>query len=356
MSIAPARISLNDLVPPETSDFSFLASREALRWKTWFYKGLLPILARRGAVGAGQDLERAGTLMNRWWRTRRKHLLKIVPQEVLQADPGRSPEDVIRGISAQWLRYLARDCLFGRTKPEEWNDIFEVEGFEAVEEITSRGQGAIFLGSHLGGHLAALHWMIAHGVSLRMLVQRPKNVSAGLDAWFDQEHPICRQSDLFLRRDLNPAEAARKMVDVRHLIRKGTSIYTNCDISWVGPNTDSCRFLGQEVRFQSIWIDLAVVLGCPVIGVECRQIMGGRFRLTFRQPETIGSRDSRQEVFDRTITRLERSILEYPDDAIAHLTWPVYRPRRKHMGESAHSGPKRMSPESIGTPEKVNQS
>lgn len=342
MSIAPAQMSLNELVPADHSEISFLASREALRWKTWFYKGLLPVLARRGAVQAGQDLERAGTLMHGWWRPRRKQLLKVVPQEVLHADPGRTPEDVIQGISAQMFRYMARDCIFGQTKPDEWNDIFEVEGFEAVEETAGRGQGAIFLGSHLGGHLAALHWMIAHGVSLRMLVQRPKNVSTGLDAWFDQDHPICDQRNLFLRRDLNPAEAARRTVEVRRLIRSGISVYTNCDICWSGPNTDSCRFLGQDVRFQSIWIDLAVVLGCPVIGVECRQLGGGRFRLTFRKPESIGSRDVRQDVFERTIFRLERSILDYPDDAVAHLTWSLFRPRRKMIGDSGHSGPGQM--------------
>lgn len=356
MSIAPARMSLNELVPPETSDISFLASREALRWKTWFYKGLLPVLARRGAVRAGQDLERAGTLMDQCWRPRRKRLLKIVPREVLQADPGRTPEDVIRGISSQMLRYMARDCLFERTKPDEWNEVFEVEGFEFVEEVASGGQGAIFLGSHLGGHLAALHWMIAHGVQLRMLVQRPKNVSAGLDAWFDQDHPICDQRNLFLRRDLNPSEAARRTLEVRRLIRSGISVYTNCDICWSGPNTDSCRFLGQDVRFQSIWIDLAMVLGCPVIGIECRQLAGGRFRLSFRKPESIGPRDARQDVFERTIFRLERSILEYPDDAIAHLTWSLFRPRRRIKSDSEHAGASPTGPATHRRPRSASRS
>lgn len=329
MPNAATRISLNELIPPDRSEFALLKTREALRWKTWFYQGLLPVLARRGAVQAGQDLERAGSLVHRLWRPRRNQLLKIVPPDVVHGGHGRTLEEIVQGISVQFYRYMARDCLLSRTKPGEWADIFEVEGFEAVEALTSRGQAAIFLGSHLGGHLSAVHWMIDHGIPFRLLVQRPRNVSIGLDAWFDRDHPICAQRKLFLRRDLNPAEVANRMVDVRRLIRNGISIYTNCDISWSGPNTDGCRFLGQNVRFQSIWIDLAMILGCPVIGVECRQLSGGRFRLTFRNPESIGMHESRQEVFLRAIGRLERSILEYPDDAIAHLTWSLFRPGRK---------------------------
>ncbi len=339
MQIPPPRFSLDALAPPGNSAFSFLASRDVLRWKSWFYRGLLPILSRRGAVRAGADLESMGRLIHDTWSPRRRNLKKIVPREVLQADSERSPDEIVRGISSQLLRYLARDFILDRIAPEAWQDLFEVEGYEAVQELNDRGQAAIFLGSHLGGHIAAVHWMIAHGIPFRMLVQRPRHVSPGLDAWFEQEHPICEQRKLFLRRDLNASEGARRTMDVRRLVRHGVSVYTNCDICWSGPNTDACQFLGQEVRFQSIWIDIAMLLGCPVIGVECRQIPGGRFRLIFRDPIAISSGDSRSEVFERTVARLERAILDYPDDAIAHLTWSMFRPRRKLSGDSQIPGP-----------------
>lgn len=339
MKIPPPRFPLDALAPPGASAFSFLASRDVLRWKSWFYKALLPILARRGPVPASAHLETMGRLIHDSWSPRRHQLRKIIPGEVYQADPDRTPEEIVRGISSQMLRYIARDCILDRIEPEAWDELFEVEGYEAVQELNDRGQAAIFLGSHLGGHVAAVHWMIAHGIPFRMLVQRPRHVSPGLDAWFEQDHPICRQRNLFLRRDLNATEAARRTMDVRRLIRHGVSVYTNCDICWSGPNTDACQFLGQEVRFQSIWIDIAMLLGCPVIGVECRQIPGGRFRMKFQNPFAISPGDSRSEVFERTIARLEQAILAYPDDAIAHLTWSMFRPRRKLSGDSQIPGP-----------------
>jgi lauroyl/myristoyl acyltransferase len=333
MTMPPPRFSLDDFVKPGNSGFSFLFSRDVLRWKSWFYQGMLPLMASRGAARAGADLERLGTIIHDRWSPRRRQLKKIISPEVFRTGSGRSPDDIVRGISSQMLRYIARDCVLQKIDPNGWAELFEVEGYERVLELREKGQAAIFLGSHLGGHLTAVHWMIAHGLDFRALVQRPRNVSPGLDGWFDQDHAICDQRNLFLRRDLSPAEGARRTMDVRRLIRHGISIYTNCDICWSGPNTDSCRFLGQDVRFQSIWIDIAMLLGCPVIGVECRQIPGGRFRLKFEEPFAISSPDSRREVFERTISRLERSILEYPDDAIAHLTWSLFRPRRQMQPE-----------------------
>lgn len=309
-------------------DFSWLASSKILRWKSWFYEGLVPVLARRGPLEAGMELERIGQAINSLWPLRWRAIRKAVRRNRVACHAPWKEHEVTKGLARQMLRYLARDYVLDVIPPHDWSELFTVTGHEHVQNAISDGRGLILLGSHLGGHLAGVHWMIDHGVPLRMLVQRPRNVSRRLHAWFDEEHPVCTQRDLFLKRDLTAAESARRMTDARRLIQSGHAIYTNCDIPWSGPNTDTCRFLGKPVRLQSIWIDLAKILGCPVITLECRQKPGGRFELQFDEPLMIGAKDSRELVFEKVLGRLEKSILDYPDDAIAHLTWPHFRPHR----------------------------
>lgn len=320
--------------PPkiERLDLSWLASSKILRWKSWFYEGLVPQLSKRGPLEAGAELERVSYWINKCWPMRWREIRKAVRRNRVACDAPWAEQEVTRGLATQMLRYLARDCILDTIPPYDWSEVFTVSGYEHIQNALSQGQGIILLGSHLGGHLAGLHWMIDHGVPLRMLVQRPRNVSKRLNQWFDEDHPTCTQREIFLKREMTATEAARRMTDARRLIRSGQCVYVNCDIPWTGPNTDAFRFLGKPVRLQSIWIDLAGILGCPVISVECRQKPGGHFELKFDEPMIVNPREPRQIVFDHALGNLESSILQYPNDAIAHLTWPHFRP---HRGPSA---------------------
>ncbi|RLS25008.1 MAG: hypothetical protein DWH73_02595 [Planctomycetota bacterium] len=320
----------------DRTDFSWIASSKILRWKSWFYQGLVPKLSERGPLEAGAELERISHWINKYWPMRLREIRKAVRRNRVACDAPWDEHDVTHGLATQMLRYLARDCVLDCIPPHDWSEVFTVSGFDHLEDATGQGQGAILLGSHLGGHLAGVHWMIDHGVPLRMLVQRPRNVSRRLNSWFDEDHPTCTQREIFLKRDMSPSEAARRMTDARRLIRSGQCVYINCDIPWSGQNTDTYRFLGKPVRLQSIWIDLAGILGCPVISVMCRQKLGGRFELKFGEPMVINPREPREIAFNEAIRNLEKSILSYPHDAIAHLTWPHFRP---HRGPSVTSEP-----------------
>lgn len=314
---------------PARPDYSWLASPQALRWKTWFYQGLVPALLRRGGpVKAGQALERLSLNLTRVWLPRKLEIRKAVRSNMADKETGWSAPMVESGLARQLLRYVARDCILDGTDPASFPDLFEVKGLEHLEGLRRNGRGPILLGSHVGGHLAAVHWMMKSGINFRMLVQRPKHVSADLDAWFDREMPVVSQKELFLKRDLSPADAVRRMTDARRLIQQGIGLYINCDIPWDGPNTDVYSFLGRELRLQSIWIDLATILNCPIVTITCRQLPEGRFELIFDEPVLASAFVSRADLFHWAISRLESRVLAYPDDAIAHLMWPIHRPGR----------------------------
>lgn len=321
--------ALENIMLETGPDYSWLFSSRVLRWKSWFYEGLIPKLARDyGPVGAGLRLESISSVLNRYWMPRRSEIQKAVRSVTSTVDTQWNHKEVENGLARQLLRYLARDFVLHGATHDQLNKAFTVTGFEHIEQARDRGRGLILLGSHLGGHVAGVHWLIRQGIDLRMLVQRPKHVSPYLNQWFDLDHRVCTQNELFLRRGLSATDAAKRMTDARRLIQNGVAVYLNCDIAWTGPNTNVYKILGQEVRFQSIWADLAMILQCPVIQVSCRQIKSGEFHLNFSEPLTCGRTTNRDALFLEAMNRLEREIMEYPDDAIAHLLWPQFRPTR----------------------------
>jgi lauroyl/myristoyl acyltransferase len=314
---------------PTGPDYSWLLSSQALRWKTWFYQGLVPFLLNRGGpVAAGESLEKLSDRFTRFWIPRKQELRRAIHTNMANCETGWDPATVETGLGRQLLRYVARDCVLDGAELNRYQDLFAIKGLEHLDQVRSEGRGYILLGSHLGGHLAAVHWLIKSGIDFRMLVQRPKHVSRDLDTWFASEMPIVSQHELFLKRDLSATEAARRMTDARRLIQRGIGLYLNCDIPWDGPNTDSYPFLGRDLQFQSIWIDLATILQCPIVIISCRQKPGGRFELTFDEPAMADRFDSRSAIFKWAVSRLEQRLIEYPDDAIAHLLWPIHHPGR----------------------------
>jgi predicted LPLAT superfamily acyltransferase len=189
-----------------------------------------------------------------------------------------------------------------------------------------RGHGAILVGSHLGGHIAALHWLYRRGLPMRLLVQRPRHVSGELHRRFDLDGPH-PQAGFFLRRDLPPGAAAGRMLRARAALRDGLAIYLTGDIPWQGPNARPGRLLGLTQSFLSSWTDLAVLARAPVFLMFCTHRPDGRFSLTIEPPWTLAPGDEPAAVA-RYLARLETEIAAHPADAVAHLLWPCYGPPR----------------------------
>ena len=66
---------------------------------------------------------------------------------------------------------------------------FDVRGDQRLRAAMAGGRGAILVGSHLGAHVAGLHWLHRRGLPVRLLVQRPKHVSRALQVRFDRGGP-----------------------------------------------------------------------------------------------------------------------------------------------------------------------
>jgi lauroyl/myristoyl acyltransferase len=287
--------------------------RRVLCWKFVFYDLLLPALRALGATRGDAILGLLGRLAMAVRPGRRKRLRASIERAGAALDADWSIETTWPALAANTARFLARDYPLDRLSDEAVLSRFEVRGYDRLRATLSGGRGAILVGSHLGAHIAGVHWL---------LVQRPRHVSRELNRRFDagDAHP---QAELFLRRDLSPAVAVERVFRARAALRDGMAIYLNGDIPWSGPNTCAGRLLGVSQRFLAIWTELAVLTNAPVFLVFCTHKAGGRFALEIEAIGHLHAGEEESAIADY-LKQLEARIVASPADAIAHLEWPCY--------------------------------
>ncbi len=298
--------------------------RHLLSRKGLFYDVLLPVLRTLGPARADALLGLCGRLSGAIWLPWRWLLTRNLAHARKAAG---APWDEMRirpRLAANVWRFLARDCMLDRLPDSRVAALFDVEEMCSLQAALSEGRGALLVGSHFGGHLAALHWLYRQGLPLRALVQRPNHISRRLRSQFDRDEPL-PQAGFFLRRDLPPGQCVERLLRARAALRAGMAVYLNGDIPWTGPNTRLGRLLGQPLRFLSVWADLSVLTGAPVFLVFCTHLPGGRFGLKI---ESLGPivRGEENAAVQRYLARLEAEIVARPDDAPAHILWPCFRP------------------------------
>jgi lauroyl/myristoyl acyltransferase len=293
-------------------------------WKTLFYSLALPALRGMAPQRADAILGAAGRLL---CRRRRREVERTVRQAREALGAPWAVAGVCDELAASTPRFLARDLLLDHLDDESALGRFQVEGFDHLRSALAHGRGVVLLGSHLGAHLAGLHWLDRQRIPMRLLVQRPTHVSGRLQARFDADHPRFPQSAFTLRRAMLPAEAARCVMLARDALRAGFAVYLNGDVLHNAASARAGRLLGREHRFAALWAELARTAEAPVLTVFCIPRPAGRFHLAFDAPWFVGSMDPTEAVAEY-LRRLETWIVREPSAAVAHLSWPALRPRR----------------------------
>jgi lauroyl/myristoyl acyltransferase len=298
--------------------------RHVLSWKSWFYKVAMPALRVLGPGRCDAALSSLGTAVVAASPARRRAIAEAVARANAVLDAGWDEAEVGKALAANLARYSARDYpLDGLTHPDVLAR-FDVRGAENLDRALARGRGVVLVGGHLGAHIPALHWLDRRGLPVRLLVQRPKHVSADLRRRFDRDeaHP---QSDFFLRRRMTPAESVDRLLRARSALRDGMAVYLSGDIPWPGPNGRKGQLLGVERTFLGVWADLAAQSRAPVVFLFAGHRPGGRYALTFDPPRSVepGGEDRAVAAYLR---RLEGEIAAHPADAVAYLLWPCFGP------------------------------
>jgi lauroyl/myristoyl acyltransferase len=320
--------------------------RHVWSWKFVFYDVLLPALRALGPARGDRILARLGRLALALQPRRRARLRSALRRAGAALDADWPIQHIWPTLAANTARFVARDYPLDCQPDEAVLSRFDVRGYERLRAAMDRGRGAILVGSHLGAHIAGVHWLYRRGVPLRLLVQRPRHVSGELNRRFDAggPHP---QADFFLRRDLSPAVAVERLLRARAALRDGLAIYMNGDIPWSGPNTCPGRLLGRPQRMLAIWTELAVLTQAPVFLVFCTHAPAGRFALEIEPLGWLRPGEEAVAVADY-LRQLEARIANSPADAVAHLVWPCYEPRPRAAPDRTHRADRAEGPPGRG--------
>ena len=129
-------------------------------------------------------------------------------------DADWSIEAALPALAANTARFLRADYPLDRLSDRAVLDRFDVRGHERLRTTLAHGRGAILVGSHMGAHIAGVHWLFRSGLPLKITGAAPRHVSRELNRRFDQvgPHP---QAEMFLRRDLSPAVAVERVFRAR---------------------------------------------------------------------------------------------------------------------------------------------
>jgi lauroyl/myristoyl acyltransferase len=299
--------------------------RRILSWKFVFYELLLPALRWLGPARGDWILGLLGRGALAIQRRRRARLRGSTRRAAAALDADWSLDAIWPLLAANTARFLARDYPLDGQADLAVLRRFNVRGYERLKAAMAGGRGAILVGSHLGAHIAGVHWLYRRGVPVRLLVQRPRHVSRELNRRFDAPGPH-PQAEFFLRRDLSPAVAVERVLRARAALRDGLAIYLNGDIPWAGPNTCPGCLLGRPQRFLAIWTELAVLTHAPVFLMFCTHLPGGRYALEIDPLGWLRRGEEDLAVVDY-LRQLEVRIANAPADAVAHLVWPCYEPK-----------------------------
>ena len=315
--------------------------RRILSWKSWYYKVILPGLRRLGPEACDATLGTFGRAIAATSPSRRRQIAGAVARanSVLGAD--WDEPSARRAVASNVARFSARDYPLDGVADEDVLSRFDVQGADHLDGALAGGRGVVLVGSHLGAHVSAQHWLYRRGVPLRLLVQRPRHVSSDLHRRFDRDevHP---QSEFFLRRAMTPAESVGRLLRARSALRDGLAVYLSGDILWPGPNCRGGRLLGVDRTFLAIWADLAAHARAPVVFLFASHRPGGRYALTFDPPRAIepGGEDLAVASYLR---RLEAEIVANPADAVAYLLWPCFGPPAPSIADACPRIGRRVS-------------
>jgi hypothetical protein len=102
--------------------------RHLLCWKFAFYDLLLPALRRLGPARADAVLGGLGRLLAALWPPRRREIARSLERAKQALGADWSPESVRPALAANWVRFLARDCLLDDAPDDDVLARFAVRG------------------------------------------------------------------------------------------------------------------------------------------------------------------------------------------------------------------------------------
>ena len=284
--------------------------------------------ALRGAVAAMERLSfrRAGSIGERIGRFGYRPLgirRAVVERQLTAAFPDRSPaeiERIARAAYANLGRTSVETAILPSYDPEQIVELFEdVQGWNIVEALLSRGKGLIIVTGHLGNWELGGAYVAARGLPIEAVARHMAN------PLFDRY--LTRTRQRIGMSVVHDEEAVRR---VPRSLRGGRAVAFLVDQGAVGLASTWVPFFGRYAKTPRGPAVFALRLDTPIVfGVALRR-PSGRFQLSFEHIEARDTGDREADV-DRIVAdytaALERWVRRAPEQYFwHHRRWKHQRP------------------------------
>ena len=284
--------------------------------------------ALRGAVAAMERLSfrRAGSIGERIGRFGYRPLgirRAVVERQLTAAFPELSPaeiERIARAAYANLGRTSVETAILPSYDSDQIIELFEdVQGWNVVEALLSRGNGLIIVTGHLGNWELGGAYVAARGLPIDAVARHMAN------PLFDRY--LTRTRQRIGMSVVHDEEAVRR---VPRSLRGGRAVAFLVDQGAVGLASTWVPFFGRYAKTPRGPAVFALRLATPIVfGVALRR-PSGRFQLVFEPIETRDTGDREADV-DRIVADytapLERWVRRAPDQYFwHHRRWKHQRP------------------------------
>jgi Lauroyl/myristoyl acyltransferase len=269
--------------------------------------GALGMLRWERAVRAGAAL---GRLAYRPMGIRRE----VVEPQIAAAFPELDAASV-RSLARQAFEHLGRvtveTALLSRIDPARVLELFaEVQGWDIVERLLSRGRGLIMVTGHLGNWELGGAYIAARGVKLDVVVRRMGNPL--FDAYLTRTRS---RLGMAVVRDHAAVRRAPRT------LRSGGAVAFLTDQAGRNIASIFAPFFGRPAKTPRGPAVFALRLDTPVVFGVALRLADGRYRLIFEEIPVLSTGDRESDV-DRLVTSytetLERWVRVAPEQYFWH--------------------------------------
>jgi KDO2-lipid IV(A) lauroyltransferase len=246
---------------------------------------------------------------------------RVVEKQIAAAFPELSHDAVVR-LSRESYRHLGRSfiesVLLDSLGREGVLDLVEsVEGWDVVDEVMSKGKGAVMVTGHIGNWELAGAYVAARGVPLDAIVRGMANPL--FDAY------INRSREAVGMTVVHDSDAVKR---TPRSLRAGRAVAFVADQGVLGLASTFVPFFGRPAKTPRGAAVFALRFEVPVIFVVALRQPNGRYRIVVERIEARRSGDMDRDV-DAIVTTFTQHLEKWVRAVPAQYFWQHRRWRRQ---------------------------
>ena len=246
---------------------------------------------------------------------------RVVERQIAAAFPDLGPEAVVnlaRESYAHLGRTFIETALLDTLGKDGLQKLVEsVEGWEEIEEVMSKGKGAVLVTGHIGNWELAGSYVAARGVPLDAIVRGMANPL--FDAYINHTREVIGMTVV------PDSEAVRR---TPRSLRAGRAVAFVADQGVMGLASTFVPFFGRPAKTPRGAAVFALRFDVPVVFVVALRKPNGRYRIVVERIEAPQTGDRDRDV-DAIVARFTQHLEKWVRAVPAQYFWQHRRWRRQ---------------------------